>query len=567
MSPIDEELEIAMEAMATGRDDLVPDELRARIEADPELREQLAESRALSIDLGMALRDAPTPEVDLDALVSRAMDAAPPAPSRRALWLAGFGGLVATLGLGVAAMGGLPKVSAVRDIGDTGWTALWMIDRLLAAFPGGYPGLGLTLFGVMLVLALPLRALTRRTAPALVALLAVLGSSALGQAQRFEGAWPSDETVTVDADGERASEVLRRACEAAGVGYVSHLDDDREVTVHVQNAALRDVLAAVLPQHGGATRNGNLVVVRAAAPAPEPVPEPPPAAAPAAPATPATPLVAEIPQIPPVPPMPPANQVLAERVTMGEDVTVGANEIVSDIATMGGDVVVDGQVIGDVLTMGGDAEVRGLIRGALVTMGGDVSFEGDGRVLGEVLTMGGSVDRDGQPSAEGNLYENDEDHHGPLAEILGSAARHGLFFLLGLLLIGAFPRRHATIARALVDRPGRSVAAGFLGMLATFVLCLAFAITLVGIPVAIFVGILAVVAGCAGFAVVGYVIGAALPFERSKKRPLMQLGLGILILWGLSIVPVLGGLVIVILGCAGYGAVLTTRFGKPSEDE
>jgi len=556
VSAPDEELEMALEALATGRDDLVPEGVRARIEADPALREQLAESRALTIDLGMALRDAPTPEVDLDALVSRAMDAAPSAPSRRSLWLAGIGGLAATLGLGLAAMGGLPPIASVRDIGDTGWTALSLLDRLLAAFPGGYPGLGLTLFAVALILALPLRALTRNGAPALVALLAVFGSSAVGQAQRFDGVWPAGESVAVDADGEAASEVLRRACEAAGVGYVSHLEDDRAVTVHVQDAPLRDVLAAVLPPESVATRSGDLVVVRS---------EPAATEAPPAPTAPAPPQATATPPIPPVPPMPPANQVLAERVTMGEDVTVAANEVVSDIATMGGDVIIDGQVTGDVLTMGGDAEVRGLIRGALVTMGGDISFEDEGRVLGEVLTMGGSVDRDGQPSAEANLYEHD-DGHGPVAEVLGSAARHGLFFLLGVLLIGAFPRRHATIARALVDRPVRSAAAGFLGVLATFVLCLAFAITLVGIPVAIFVGVLAVVAGCAGFAVVGYVIGAALPFERSKKKPLMQLGIGILILWGLSLVPVLGFLLLLVLGSAGYGAVLTTRFGKPSED-
>jgi len=46
----------------------------------------------------------------------------------------------------------------------------------------------------------------------------------------------------------------------------------------------------------------------------------------------------------------------------------------------------------------------------------------------------------------------------------------------------------------------------------------------------------------------------------------MQLGLGILILWGLSLVPVLGFLLLMALGCAGYGAVLTTRFGKPSDE-
>lgn len=560
MSQPDEELEIALEAMATGRDDLVPEELRARIEADPQLRERLAESRALAIDFGMALRDAPTPEVDLDALVSRAMDAAPPAPSKRSLWLAGIGGLIATLGLGLAAIGGLPRVSTLRDVGDAGWATLALLDRLLGAFPGGYAGLGLALFAVVLILALPLRALTRASAPAAVALLAMLGTATIGHAQRFEGEWPAGEPVAVDATEQRASEVLRRACEAAGVSYVSHLTEDRKVTVHVSGAALRDVLAAVLPANAVAERNGDLIVVRAldeAAPEPAAAPTPDAPPSPVAPAS---------PPIPPVPPVPPSAHVLPERVTMGQDVTVGVDEIVSDIATMGGDVVIDGQVTGDVLTMGGDAEVRGLIRGALVTMGGDVTFEDEGRVLGEVLTMGGSVERDGSPSAEGNLHEHDDDHDGPVAKVFGSAARHTLIFLLGVLLIGAFPRRHAAMARSLVDRPMRSTAAGFLGMLATVVLCIAFAVTLIGIPVAIFLAVLAVVAACAGLAVVGYVIGAALPVEKAKQRPLLQLALGVLVLWILSLVPVLGFLVLLILGSAGYGAVLMTRFGRPSDE-
>jgi len=180
--------------------------------------------------------------------------------------------------------------------------------------------------------------------------------------------------------------------------------------------------------------------------------------------------------------------------------------------------------------------------------------------------MGGSVERDGSPSAEGNLHEHDDDHEGPVAKVFGSAARHTLIFLLGVLLIGAFPRRHAAMARSLVDRPMRSTAAGFLGMLATVVLCIAFAVTLIGIPVAIFLAVLAVVAACAGMAVVGTVIGAALPLEKAKQRPLLQLALGVAILWVLSLVPVLGFLVLLILGSAGYGAVLMTRFGRPSEE-
>jgi len=181
--------------------------------------------------------------------------------------------------------------------------------------------------------------------------------------------------------------------------------------------------------------------------------------------------------------------------------------------------------------------------------------------------MGGSVERNGAPSTEGHLHEHHDERDGPAAAVFGSAARHMLIFLLGVLLIGAFPRRHAAMARSLVDRPLRSTAAGFLGVLATVVLCIAFAITLLGIPVAIFVAVLAVVAACAGLAVVGTVIGAALPFRKAKQRPLVQLALGVVVLWVLSLVPVLGFLVLLILGSAGYGAVLMTRFGRPSIEE
>jgi hypothetical protein len=148
------------------------------------------------------------------------------------------------------------------------------------------------------------------------------------------------------------------------------------------------------------------------------------------------------------------------------------------------------------------------------------------------------------------------------ATVFGSAARHGLVFLLGVLLLGAFPGRHATMARGLVERPVRTALAGFLGVLATIVLCIAFAITLVGIPVAVFLAVVAVVAACAGLSVVASVVGATLPIERASKKPLLQLGLGVILLWLLSLVPVLGFLLLMLLGFAGYGTVLLTRFGR-----
>ena len=122
-----DELELALEALATGRDDLVPADLRAHIEGDPALRDELARDRALHIDLGLALRDAPTPEVDLDAMVAAAMDAAPPVPSRRGLWLATGIGTLSTLGLGLAALG-VVSLALVFALEWTETEYTWFVD-------------------------------------------------------------------------------------------------------------------------------------------------------------------------------------------------------------------------------------------------------------------------------------------------------------------------------------------------------------------------------------------------------------------------------------------------------
>ncbi len=575
-----DELELALEALATGRDDLVPADLRAHIEGDPALRDELARDRALHIDLGLALRDAPTPEVDLDAMVAAAMDAAPPVPSRRGLWLATGIGTLSTLGLGLAALGGLPTPSRVQAWGATALTALAASHRLLGDLPGGYAGVGLALFAAVLLLGWPLRALTRASAPVALALATILGTSALGHAQRFEGEWPETERVTLDAEGEPAAAVLRRACETAGLGYVSRMALEAPVTVHVQEAPLRQLLAAVLPSDAVARRDGSLVIVQAAEPAAEPERPAEPAAAAGAPpplasaaSGEASPSPAIAPPVSPpaisppaIPPMPPASAIGAERVTMGQSVRVGPDEIVAEVVTMGGDATIEGQVVGDVVTMGGDVTVTGLVRGDVVSMGGDITVEGDGRVLGELGSMGGDIERHGAPQAQLAIdLHDDDDDESVAAAVLGSAARHGLIFLLGVLLLGAFPRRHAAMARSLAAGPVRALLAGFLGFLATVLLFIASAITLIGIPVAIFLALAAAVACCAGLAVVASVVGAAIPWPRSQGRPLLQLGLGVLALWLVSLVPFLGGVLLLVLGCAGYGAVLLTRFGRPRD--
>ena len=116
MSPEEREeaLEAALEALAHGRDDLVPDELRAELEATGATG-AVEQAKAASLDLSL-LFDAAQPEVDVSALVSAALAAAPRrvpadvAPSARVLWFSGLLALVGTISLLALRVASLPSM-------------------------------------------------------------------------------------------------------------------------------------------------------------------------------------------------------------------------------------------------------------------------------------------------------------------------------------------------------------------------------------------------------------------------------------------------------------------------
>ena len=121
--------------------------------------------------------------------------------------------------------------------------------------------------------------------------------------------------------------------------------------------------------------------------------------------------------------------------------------------------------------------------------------------------------------------------------------------------------RHANLARAIVKAPVRSGFVGLLGMLGALILTVVLLITVIGIPGAIIVAVGGFLGVYVGIAVMASVIGAALPIPALQDRPVAQLGVGILLLYLVSLVPGLSGIVAFVLAALGFGAVLLTRFG------
>ena len=425
--------EIALEALANGREDLVAEEALDHLDECAACAERVELERRGAMDASLALRRA-MPELDeLDAMIAQAMTHAPdelsPAPSRRSLWWGAAVGGLAAAALGVLSLPALPTSfgGVAGGAASTGGQliTLWRaVDSLVeATVPGGW--IAVSVIGLVLaaLLAMPMRLLLgpRKLnglgplASALgVILFALAAMPGAAHAYRVEGEWPDPEpTVSVDVTDQPTSEVLRQAASSAGLGVVIRLDDDPRVTLHVQDAPVGEVIEALLGERPVVVRPGaSLITVR-----------PDPAAAPPA-STPTAPERAPAPElripdlfesggpppsptddlVPPdgpgaarrepagraAPPRPPAG--VSDRVNFGGDVEVGEDEQVRDVITMGGDAEVRGRAYGDVVTMGGDAEIAGEVIGNVMTMGGDIELLEGAVIHGEVNAMGGEID-------------------------------------------------------------------------------------------------------------------------------------------------------------------------------
>lgn len=571
--------EVALEALATGRQDLLSDAARDHLAACDACRELVEAEREAARDATVALRRAAPRMDDLDAMIARAMQAAPSTgPTRRSLAVGAICGGLAATALAILALPSA-SVSGATRFGRQGVTIARAADSLVDSLvPGGWAGVAVVGLVVALLLAVPVRFLLgeRRPSSGLVtgalALLLSIGVSApafSAHAYRVEGAWPEPQPrVTLDVDARPTSEALRLATEAAHLGLVLRLEDDRPVTLHVHDIPIGDVVSALLGDADVVViPSSRLVTVR---PDEAPSEAAPPAPAVAAPSP---------PPIPAVPPSPPAG--LGDRVTLGSDVTIGPDEVVRGVYTMGGDATIEGRAFGDVVTMGGDADVRSEVVGNVTTMGGDIKVRDGARVHGDLNAMGGRIDvADGATvygqtlsASEGNgrisIHHDDGDDGGNAdgpADVVRWGLWHVLLFLLGLVMMGTARERFDVIQREVASRPVRSALGGFFGLLAGGVLCVVLVVTIIGIPVSAVLGTLLIAALCVGWSAAAWWLGSVLPIPALKGRPVLQLAAGVAGLFLAGLAPKIGVLVSLVAALAGLGAAVATRLGGKPRD-
>jgi hypothetical protein len=156
-----------------------------------------------------------------------------------------------------------------------------------------------------------------------------------------------------------------------------------------------------------------------------------------------------------------------------------------------------------------------------------------------------------------------EQEEGWLSNTLSSLSRHALLFVLGLVLLGAFPRRMRAVTQTIVESPLRAGAVGLVATVAAVVLCVLLLVTIIGIPAAIVLALGSALAGYVGIAASALVVGGLLPWEKLRGHPIRQLGAGVFLLFLTARVPAIGEIALVVACAVGLGAIVRTRFAEP----
>jgi hypothetical protein len=298
-----------------------------------------------------------------------------------------------------------------------------------------------------------------------------------------------------------------------------------------------------------------------------------------------------------------ASEAEQGQVVFGGTFTLeNGEDLNGDLLIFGGSVDLEegSTVRGDVLLFGGNADVLGTIRGNLALLGGRADLGSSAVVTGDLVTLGGSVDQAEGAVIEGDYLTSDGVYFpfdfdlpnvtrlpdfgrdfriepfrqssfgpffSPVTNILWFVLRTLLVAALAILVVLFWPKPVERAGSAAVSQP---IVAGGLGCLTFIVvpfLIVLMAITIIGIPLSFLAVVALVVAVVFGWIAIGVEVGRRMveAFDWDI-HPAASAGIGTLtagfVVGGIGQVPCVGWIAPLLVGAAGLGAVILTRFGS-----
>ena len=248
-------------------------------------------------------------------------------------------------------------------------------------------------------------------------------------------------------------------------------------------------------------------------------------------------------------------------------VSVGG-EVEGDVNAIRGDVVIRGPVAGDVQAGFGDVYVDAPVAGDVDVGRGDITLGPGAEVAGDLECGGGEITGDWN-AVKGEVMTGKMDHldglHGP--DVLGF-----LGWLFAALAFAACAVLAAVLAPGLLaaavhraeEAPGRSFLYGLASLPAFLVLCVALAVSIIGIPLLLLVAPIYLALLFYGALVGAFFVGSRIVMATGRYRSGNALAavVGAMVVSATTLVPVVGNLVLYALALLGTGAAIRSLISR-----
>ncbi|OIO39878.1 MAG: hypothetical protein AUJ75_00725 [Candidatus Omnitrophica bacterium CG1_02_49_10] len=246
----------------------------------------------------------------------------------------------------------------------------------------------------------------------------------------------------------------------------------------------------------------------------------------------------------------------------------------NDIFKVNSDVTVEsGMTANDVVVIGGNVTVSGKVERGIFVVGGNVYLKEYSEVKGEIVTVGGEVVKDPSAVMRGGLTQIRIPSFMPTFETFFKGgwiaiwATLSVLALLGflgitILLLALLPKHISNIITVLDESFFNMLAWGLVWILLIAPIAIMLAISIVGIlliPLEIMMFVIAMIIGY--IAVAAFIGKNILKSSKRARNLFVEAIIGVLILFLISFLPVIGAIVKSLLVIAGFGAVIMTRFG------
>ncbi|MGB5713086.1 MAG: hypothetical protein WBM44_19540 [Waterburya sp.] len=240
---------------------------------------------------------------------------------------------------------------------------------------------------------------------------------------------------------------------------------------------------------------------------------------------------------------------------VGNDVTVLEKQVLTDAVAVGGDVTIlqEGKVTNDAVAIGGSIILKPNARvgGDAVAIGGQIIKEPGAMVGGDEVVVFSNAqvlfDRFG---LFGTIY---------LTNVLFTLVSLIIIFIFGIFLLLLLPGHIKSITATMNQHPFKSGMWGLGSIVAITLFVALFAGSVFGFLLIPIANLAFAVAGVLGAIATGLWIGQkVLP---RKEKAFIPFLIGMVILAVIGLIPIAGGLMILMLDLFGFGAVFLSRVG------